>query len=48
MDNNQVEFELEIERLEETISLTKKQLNQARQRNEENKSEIKITLFCSY
>lgn len=40
MDNNQFELEFEIKRLEETISLAQKQLNQARQRNEENKSDI--------
>ncbi|ROR25811.1 DNA helicase-2/ATP-dependent DNA helicase PcrA [Mobilisporobacter senegalensis] len=40
MGNNQSELEYEIKRLEETISLAKKQLNQARQRNEENKSAI--------
>jgi DNA helicase II / ATP-dependent DNA helicase PcrA len=40
MGNNQSELEFEIQRLEETISLAKKQLNQARLRNEENKSEI--------
>jgi DNA helicase-2/ATP-dependent DNA helicase PcrA len=40
MENNQSELEFEIQRLEKTISLAKKQLNQARQRNEENKSAI--------
>ncbi|MDF2942287.1 MAG: helicase [Herbinix sp.] len=40
MENNQSELEFEMKRLEETISLAKKQLNQARQRNEENKSAI--------
>lgn len=40
MENNQFELEFEIKRLEETISLANKQLNQARQRNEDNKSEI--------
>lgn len=40
MDDKQSELELEKIRLEETISLATKQLNQARQRNEENKSAI--------
>jgi DNA helicase-2/ATP-dependent DNA helicase PcrA len=40
MENYQSELEFEIKRLEDTVNLAKKQLNQARQRNEENKSEI--------
>ena len=40
MDNNQSELAFEIQRLEETISLANKQLQQARQTNEENKSAI--------
>jgi Superfamily I DNA and RNA helicases len=40
MDDKQFDLELEQIRLEETISLATKQLNQARQRNEENKSAI--------
>ncbi len=40
MENNQSELEYEVKRLEETISLANKQLKQARERNEENKSEI--------
>lgn len=40
MENNQSELEFEIKRLEETTSLAKRQQNQARQRNEENKSAI--------
>lgn len=40
MDYNQSEFEFEIKRLDETITLAKKQLNQAKQKNEENKSAI--------
>lgn len=34
MENNQFELEFEIKRLEETISLANKQLNQAGPRNE--------------
>jgi DNA helicase-2/ATP-dependent DNA helicase PcrA len=40
MENNQSELEYEKKRLEKTISLAQKQLDQARQRNEENKSAI--------
>ncbi|MDF2588675.1 MAG: helicase [Anaerocolumna sp.] len=40
MDYNQSEFEFEIKRLDETITLAKKQLNQAKQKNEENKLAI--------
>jgi DNA helicase-2/ATP-dependent DNA helicase PcrA len=40
MGYNQSELEFEIKRLEETISLANKQLNEARQRNDENKSAI--------
>jgi DNA helicase II / ATP-dependent DNA helicase PcrA len=40
MDYNQSELEFEIKRLDETITLAKKQLNQAKQKNEENKSAI--------
>jgi len=40
MENNQPELIYEKERLEKTISLAKKQLCQARQENEENKSAI--------
>ncbi|QHQ63098.1 AAA family ATPase [Anaerocolumna sedimenticola] len=40
MENNQSELNFEKERLEKTIMLAKKQLNQARQKNEENKSAI--------
>lgn len=40
MENYQSELDIEKKRLTETISLASKQLNQARQRNEENKSEI--------
>lgn len=40
MENNQTELEFENKRLEETIALAKKQLNQARERNKENKSAI--------
>lgn len=40
MENNQSELKFEVKRLEETISLANKQLKQARERNEENKSEI--------
>ena len=40
MEYNQSELEFEINRLEETITLAKKQLNQAKERNESNKSAI--------
>ena len=40
MENNQSELNFEKERLEKTITLAKKQLNQARKKNEENKSAI--------
>jgi DNA helicase-2/ATP-dependent DNA helicase PcrA len=40
MENNQSELEFEVKRLEETVLLAKMQLNQARLRNEENKSAI--------
>lgn len=40
MENYQTELEFEKDRLEQTITLVKKQLNQARERNEENKSAI--------
>ena len=40
MDYNQDEMDFELKRLEETLSLAKKQLEQARQQNEENKSAI--------
>ncbi len=40
MENSYSELDYENKRLEETISLANKQLNQARQRNEENKSAI--------
>lgn len=40
MENNNSELEFEQKRLEQTIALAKKQLNQARERNEENKSAI--------
>lgn len=40
MMNKQTELEFENKRLEQTISLAKQQLNQAKQRNEDNKSAI--------
>lgn len=40
MINKQTELEFENKRLEQTISLAKQQLNQAQQRNEDNKSAI--------
>ena len=40
MSHNQSEFELEQERLAQTIVIAEKQLNQAIQLNEENKSAI--------
>ena len=40
MENNQYELEFENQRLEQTISLAKSQLDEARISNEENKSEI--------
>ncbi|MDR1549853.1 MAG: AAA family ATPase [Hungatella sp.] len=40
MDNNRTELEFEKSRLEQTIALAKKHLDQARDRNEENKSAI--------
>ncbi len=40
MENNQYELEVENQRLEQTISLAKSQLNEARACNEENKSAI--------
>ncbi len=40
MENNQYELEFENQRLAETISLAKKQLDEAKQGNEENKSAI--------
>jgi DNA helicase-2/ATP-dependent DNA helicase PcrA len=40
MEDNRTELEFEKSRLEQTIALAKKQLDQARERNEENKSAI--------
>ena len=40
MNHNQSEFNFENERLAQTIIIAQNQLNQARQRNEENKSAI--------
>lgn len=40
MENNQSDLKFELKRLEETISLAKKQLNHEKQRNEENKAAI--------
>ncbi len=40
MENNQSDLIFELKRLEETISLAKKQLNHEKQRNEENKAAI--------
>lgn len=40
MENNQSELKYEMKRLEETISLAKKQLNHEKQRNENNKAAI--------
>lgn len=40
MENNQSDLEFELKRLEETISLAKKQLNHEKQRNEVNKAAI--------
>ncbi|MFZ7121119.1 MAG: HelD family protein [Eubacteriaceae bacterium] len=40
MGNNQSELEFENNRLEQTIALAKKKLNQAKERNEQNKSAI--------
>ena len=40
MDNNRTELEFEKSRLEQTIALAKNHLDQARDRNEENKSAI--------
>ena len=40
MENNRTELEFEKSRLEQTIALAKEQLDQARERNVENKSAI--------
>ncbi len=40
MENNQSDLKFELKRLEETISLAKKQLNHEKQRNEDNKAAI--------
>ena len=40
MENNQSDLKFELKRLDETISLAKKQLNHEKQRNEENKTAI--------
>lgn len=40
MENNQSDLKFELKRLEETISLAKKQLNQEKQRNVDNKAAI--------
>lgn len=40
MENNQSDLKFELKRLDETISLAKKQMNHEKQRNEENKAAI--------